>query len=546
MLEWDHWGAEVDDDWSFWPLDPVPPDAPPVGHEWRFDDDDLPQGSVPSSFQNSDEPQRQPEDAFPWDHEDVGDYGLQFILDDSDDAVGPNAGAAAAQPPGDPWSWDDEVVDAGLQFMLDDSDDAVGPNAVAQADPPPDTGPMFDGVDEDLDELVIDDYANVELDPIYSEPWFDEDESDDWWHALDWDFTPADAQGAAAPQPAAEEWRDDDQDDDLQAILDDADDAVGPDAAAAPVDQPPADAWPHDDDDPDDWALTEQADSGAASSDDPAAAIEQSEDDTDADDWWHGADASTPADVVIAQDQPQPEEWREDEPDDDWWLGLDAGTPADVAPPPPLALIDSWPHEQADDIAEDWDASDSAPVGADVVAAIGQPSDDAWPWLDDPGADDDLQSEPSPTQPDELQAPCEAFDEDTDSDDWWHDIGSSPVADAPVAGSTERLPAEEWREDEVDDDWPAIPAHLTPANVVPPPGLQPVDAWPWADEEVEDGWPATPTRDTIPPEPTQPPMPRPPITRQTGGVERAVQSGGTLRPKNSGGAERSNRPKPGR
>jgi hypothetical protein len=144
-----------------------------------------------------------PEDAWPADavDEDLDSWRehMDFVL------VGADAVILPGLVPGDEWPWHTEQAghDDDYPPLVDDADDAVGPDAPATLDQPPEDGFPRHFDEADLDELFVDDYANEEVEALRAVEWTWADDGLDEW-ALESAPVGADA-GAAPeqPQPAA-------------------------------------------------------------------------------------------------------------------------------------------------------------------------------------------------------------------------------------------------------------------------------------------------------------------------------------------------------
>jgi hypothetical protein len=202
-----------------------------------------------------------------------------LIVDDDDDAVGPDFAAPVSQFTDDAWQWDEdpqplsiavdyqqadaavatdqcvecpwdwfaEPIDDDLQLIIDDDDDAVGPNGVATsiAIYSDDTDATFG---EDPDEFYADHFGNEDSDPAAIDdafPHFDDQLDDEWFITGDDDD---DAVSPDAVVPASQvlddawSW-DEITEDDWQTIIDDDDDAISTNAAAPSTDLAFDDAW---------------------------------------------------------------------------------------------------------------------------------------------------------------------------------------------------------------------------------------------------------------------------------------------------------------
>lgn len=400
-----------------------------------------------------------PDDQWPWD-----DFTSEDLLDDQ--AIGPDAPPSSADiapqdeidwnedgwaptafpdggyqqadpvssadsPVDDPWSWIEEVTD---ELLFDDQ--TIGADAPpASSDIAPSDEPDF-GIE--VEDDFFDDFGNEHEDPLPPEDawdWTTELASDDFDdQSLN--------ENAAAPLPSLaldDPWPWDDPADDweLQGIVDDDDDPVGPDAPALPED-----AWP--------WQT------------------EPVEDERPADD-------PIPPDAVADQPPADPWEFAEEIADE---VPEDSGpvTPDVVQPDQPAE--DPWP---LDEITDEWQ-DESGPVGADQTAE--QPQDDPfwaqedaqgddWRPTDDQPPDADPPPEDAPLFESELDdslllddflnedeppiATADAWnwdEEPNDGDDAWWQVLEHPLVDLVLLAGPTYAEAWDWNgEDTEDDDW---------------------------------------------------------------------------------------------
>jgi hypothetical protein len=215
-----------------------------------------------------------------WDWNDEAD---SLVISDEHQLV--DAPATPTPPVADAWDWND--VDWPLTPGVEGSQQSDV--FVVSAELSVETGPMFDGADEDLDELTIDDFSNFTEDPGLPE--------DVWPH-----------------------WYDPETDDGLLAAVIADDRPAVADVVAAPT-HPVADDWAH-------WSDPEGDESVASMvSYEPVV-----------------ADNAPPVTVQVEDAAP----WAEVEPVDDWWHAIDAVQLLDLSPQEPLQA-DAWPwHEDHD------------------------------------------------------------------------------------------------------------------------------------------------------------------------------------------------------
>lgn len=362
--------------------------------------------------------------------------------------VGADAVILPGLVPGDEWPWhtDQAGHDDDYPPLVDDDDDAVGPNAPAAADQPPEDGfsPHFD--EADLDELFVDDYANEEVEALRDVEWtWDEDGLDEWAP----ESAPVGADAAAAqdqPQPDAWSWEDP-ADDDLQAILDDADDAIADDEPAIA-----ADAWPWDDAGDDDYTVGLDDDDAVGPDQPPLPNDDAWPWDDQADDPITldepiGADAAAALPALCPADDWQ---WLEEHGED--WAPEDTTLGADAAALAALGPDDAWSF---DDEVDAW-APDDAVLAADAAGPVDQPPADAWDWWQEEAADEQIEPQPIFIDPPAADQPPD--------DAWsWFD----------AAGDDARP----------EDASPGADAVLLPSD------LAGDDAWVWFEEWVADPWP---------------------------------------------------------
>lgn len=374
---------------------PVQPNAPPLDRvldadEWDFFEETIPLQVVPGGYLQSDEPALARSDE--WFDDDASDETLA-IVDDDDDALPPDP-VVIDQGADDAWPWTQDEVD---------------------------------------DPIIVDEPAGITLEVLayqdeYVEP---EVEPDDWWHALDaWQDPSELASQTEWP------WGDDDTGDDLQCIVDDDDDAAGPDQPPMPVD----DAWPWlQDDVGEPFELTEE----------PAGitleALPYSEEfppDQADDDLTPLLDATPQTAAVVSEQQPQddPWSWESEQPTDvvpSSYLQADA-------PPVLPGLLDAHWHWDSDAVEDEWSEA-VEPVGPNGatganVAVLGDPHNQNLLRRRD-----DFQTTPPYDEP------------------WiWHQIE----------------PDEAW--------WPE--AIVTPADFNPLAALAQPDPWDWEGETSVEDW----------------------------------------------------------
>ena len=368
-----------------------------------------------------------PEDNWPHWH-DAEDDATTQAADESDPVVA-DVVAAPDAPPQDAPAFDDELVAAGP--VPDDYQQHDAPPIVVD-ELGPDTGPLFDGGDEDLDELVIDDFAAFDPEQPPEHDWCDDELEDVSWAMLDGPVG-ADAQAPVADQPPVDAWGWDDSVEDEQPV----DAVLGADAVVA-QDPPAADVWTWDDTVEDEQGADAVLSADAVVVQDLPAADAWGWDDSVEDE--QAVDAVLADDVVPAQDMPVADAWAWDDTVEDEQV-VDAVLGADVVPAQDMPVADAWAW---DDTVEDEQPVDAV-LGADVALVQDLPTADGWPWED--AADDDL------------------------------NLDAAPVADATVA--PDALPVDAWSWDEPADDEAAA-FDSAPVAVALPDG--PVaDAWPWDD-----------------------------------------------------------------
>ena len=180
-------------------VEPTPADA------WVFDDDAATVG-VPDSYQQSDtvfvadRPHGEPwqfdgvdEDLDELSVDDFGNFEIDaqpadvWVFDDEapvvhvpdsyqqSDTVAPVGSPELS--PADAWSFDDDAVVSLFPDSYQQSNAAV---VIGSADLSVETGPVFDGVDEDLDELTVDDFGNFDPEAILDDAWDWTDDTEAW------------------------------------------------------------------------------------------------------------------------------------------------------------------------------------------------------------------------------------------------------------------------------------------------------------------------------------------------------------------------------
>lgn len=329
-------------------------------------------------------------------------------------AFKPAAGGAPDQPPAA-----DQVeaeADDG-EWWLWGVSSALGPDAApgATALPPGDDLTWFD--DPDLDDLVIDDYAN-DVDPMQPPddawPWDDVLLEDDQ-QSFDGPPAAADAVQASAPQPPDDAWCWDDLADDGADASADAP-TVGADVAAA-VAGLLADAWNWDESADDDGDLAAPA--GVLGAD--ALVLDATFDDPWP--WDDGADAAWPevvddaelaADAAPAVDGLTADAWPWDDALDDGIESVADGQPVATDDPVP---VDAWSW---DDAADGWpESADDATVPADAAAAPpDMPPAEAWAWDE---AGDGSHEEPGASAPVTTDAGVAPADAPAQDGWYWND-----------------------------------------------------------------------------------------------------------------------------
>lgn len=393
------------------------PDLPPEdGWDWRSDDgaddadlfviidddDDAIQSNAPVGVPTY-------PDEWNWD-EDVGESEIFTIVDDDDDAIQTDV---PAQVYADDWQWDEDAGDDIIFSIVDDDDDAVGPDAPADA--PAEDAPTFE---VDLDEYIIDDYGNFDAPSL-----------------------PA--------QPYADEWFDDDLTDDWLALVDDDDDAVGPDA---PADVPSQDV-PDFDGEVEDWAPIDEVLSA-----DPAPPQSPTDDWTWEDDTYdieYGLDADPvgPDLVVAASQLPYADEWGtwdEDVGDSEIFPIIDDDDDA-IGPDAPSQAIsgDEWQWDEDTGDADLFALIDDDDDAIQTDAGQAQASDD-WNW-DEDAADADVIDEPVGQDAPACADHEWIWSDEADDDGWW--ITGEPLT-ADLLPTLTYAEAWDWNgEDTVDDDW---------------------------------------------------------------------------------------------
>lgn len=454
-----------------------------------------------------------PEDAWPADAVDEDLEPWRSHLDYV--PVGADAVLLAGLGPDDAWDHTDQAGhEDDYPPLVDDDDDAVGPNGAALDQPPADGyDPQFD--DADLDELVVDDFANEEVEALRDVEWTWDDDGLDQWGPESAPVGPD-----AADQPAHDPWPwDDAADDDYLVGLDDDDDAVGPDA---PATAPPEDGWPRliDEADLDELFIDDYAAVDLLPPDPPSAdGYSPQFDEADLDELF--VDDCTAVDLPPA-DLPPADGWPVDiEAADLDELFVDDTTAVDLPELPSLALDDAWPW---DDVALDEIAAhvDLEPVSAATLPALAypdepvfdtvedwqewqpdnevlsanapppdQPPDDGWDWTpeavaleDHFGCTDDPRQDALPDQPPEDGWDWWSAEDATPEDaSWWTDDARPDVAEQ---GPPDAWP---WFADETPEDFEPPPEACGIDFVVLPSNLAGDDAWMWFEEWVADPWP---------------------------------------------------------
>jgi hypothetical protein len=322
----------------------------------QIDDPFLPSDEW-SSAVNANAPPYVVEDAWDWASAEVEPDDIFLITDDDDDAVAPPS-AQSAQDFGtapelldeelgtfllvdqyqqadstapvvdvvldEAWDWFGDQADDDLQLIIDDDDDAVGPNVVVAASQLFEDAPTFD--DGEIEEFFADHFGNEEADPqSLDDPW-------DWF---------ADA-----------------IDDDLQLIVDDDDDAVGPNGTAPLPSLTYAEEFFEASEVDDEWHVT-----------------------LDAFALVNGPQAST--------DSPFDDAWNwQDEIEE---ISIDDGNAfVDVVQPAAQIFEDAWvwDDESTDELAID------AQLGANFIPPPpSQFTDDAWDWTEHLEVEDSIDVE---------------------------------------------------------------------------------------------------------------------------------------------------------
>lgn len=466
----------------------------------------------------------------------IGGFSVDEGRDDwflgQDDYLNENAAPPPDGVNGDGWNWDDPAgyIDDTLAIEVTAQTSHLDPGDLADVweeqpaveagydDPTTDlveasTGPVqpnapnpeggysdeWDFFDEPIPlHVVPGDYLQSDV-PIITDqvddlPPADEIDPDDWWHALD-------AQQDPNELAEGDDWHDwhESAVDSIHDILDEDDDATGPDQPPMPVD----DGWP--------WQI--QDDVGESFDlQEPAGitlpALPYS-DDFPPDELGD--------DLLLADDAPQ----RADAPPADGWLWLD-----DVDD----ALLDDQAMQAVvlfDPPADDgwtWDADlplDVVPGGfaqADLPATLPRQEGDSvlWDWSEDGGQlfivpAGYAQSDYVPPGP-QLPYGDWNWDSDTVEDEWSEAIepigrNGATGADLSVAGNpilqnllrrrddfqTHPVADEPWNwyPTEPDDAWWPEPSP-TPADFSPIEALPPADPWDWFSDDTEEAPQDTP------------------------------------------------------
>lgn len=463
----------------------APAEQPPDHVPFDWSDDIAPTIVSDGGYQQSDEPARPVEGAWDWDA--GGEIDETHAIEATTHApVGANAVLVAPQPAEqvDQFAaeegYEDPIID-----LVEASVGPVQPNA-----PPlnalPQDAPDFYVELEDL--LPPDEVLGPDQPPVVDDAWnwyadSAEDEhlplepsplGADFFPALayatDWDWFTAPADDELELEPRAQdpgdlpedpEWNDDDQADDWWHALDTA---TVEDPAAPAQDQQDADWWPWDVE-----ADVDTDESAPVGADAPVLATI-----TLGDDWaWEDLPAEDIEDsgpvradaIVVVADQPPADDWIHDAA-----LELEDLEPSGpVGENQPALQPDAWPW--LDELADDEVALLEQPGAADEPA----PQPDDWPHFDDVDADDWWHAI-EPTVEGLLAAQPYADDwhwagEDTEDDAWWQWTDHALVDLVLLAGPT-YSEAWDWDGEETEDDewWRDLPQ--------PDPAALPVDTCP--------------------------------------------------------------------
>jgi hypothetical protein len=292
---------------------------------WDHWHDDLGMQSLPDSRQQADAPTVGSVDIAP-------ETGPMFdgADDDLDELVIDDFGNFEADPtsPDEAWPWFDEELTP--QSFPDSRQQADAEAPPAPSEMPRDAGPLFDGSDEDIDELVIDDFGNIEAEePLRELAWFDDEVLDDWWHALaDPISTPV--VDVVPPQPAEDAWPWDDD------AADDPVDESRP--VGADVVQPPLfyEETLYDDEVGEFLLLDDFLNIDAPPAIQPDA-WHWDEEPADDDAWWqHLENVLEDAPLLPGPTYAEAWDFNGDDTDDDvWWIDLPQPDPAGLPAPPP-------------------------------------------------------------------------------------------------------------------------------------------------------------------------------------------------------------------
>jgi hypothetical protein len=278
------------------------------------------------------------DDAWLWD-EDPQPLSIAVDYQQADAAIAPDSGSEC------PWDWFAEQIDDDLQFIIDDDDDGVGANGVAAS-----TTPIYDDAaaleDCDLEEFFADHFGNEDGDPAAIDDSFEWDEApedDSWWTAAD---SVVGASVAALPSIIEDGYPhfEDQADDDWHVTGDDDDDAVGPDLVV-PASQMFDEPWSWDEGSDDDWQTLTDDDDDAISTDGAPNPV---------DDAWTWSDE---LDEISIEDG-------------NAFVDL-AQAPAQVFDEPWI-----WDDENSDEPAIDQQ------IGANLIVPPSQFTDDAWDWTE--------------------------------------------------------------------------------------------------------------------------------------------------------------------
>ena len=342
--------------------------------------------------------------------------------------------------PGGPPAADafDAFLDAGHDDPLIDLTDAstgpVQPNAPNPEAPYQDDWDFFD----ETIALHVVPMGYMQSDPVIAadqpqdaEVLADDADPDDWWHALD-------AQQDPNELAEGDDWYDwhESAVDSIHDILDEDDDAVGPDQPPMPVD----DGWP--------WQIQ--------------------------DDVGEPFDLQEPAGITLPA-LPYSDDFPADELGDDLLLAEDAPQRADAPP------ADGWLWlDDTDDTLID----DQAPQ---AVVLADPPADDGWVW------DADLPPDAVPIGYAQSDAPLV---QDGAIEDGWLWDAELPPDVVPDGFAQADLPATLPRQegDAVLWDWNEdvgqllVPTGYTQADVAPPGPPLPYGDWHWDSDAVEDEW----------------------------------------------------------